>query len=185
MKSGYKKTIVRRDRRQPNRLDLRGTLKDTIPEIIVAIDISASMSEEEVHNIMIEVLAITRSRVDKIKIIECDDEIRKVYDIKTSKDIMKRSRKSGATKFSPVFKYIKDNRLSDRVLIYFTDGVGEKELTIKPTIKNVIWVLTGEEGLSLNKGIGIIKYIKSKHEKTEDGAAALQMIRGVIHDWAR
>lgn len=185
VKSGYKKTIVRRDRRQPSRLDLRGRLKDTIPEVIVAIDISASMSEEEVHKIMVEVLAITRSRVDKIKIIECDDEIRKVYDIKTPKDIMKRSRKSGATKFSPVFKYIKDNRLSDRVLIYFTDGVGEKELTVKPTIKNVIWVLTGEEKLSLNKGIGIIKHMKSKNQKKENGAAALEMIRGVIHDWAR
>lgn len=185
VKSGYKKTIVRRDRRQPNRLDLRGSLRDTIKEIIVAIDISASMSDEEIHKIMVEILAITRSKVNKIKIIECDDEIRRVYDIKSPKDIVKRSRKSGATRFSPVFEYINDNRLSDRVLIYFTDGVGEKELTVKPKIKNVIWVLTGDDNLSLNNKIGIIKNIRQKYKKKQDGAEALQIMRGVIHDWAR
>ena len=185
VKSGYKKTIVRRDRRQPNRLDLRGSLRDTIKEIIVAIDISASMNDGEIHKIMVEILAITRSKVNKIKIIECDDEIRRVYDIKSPKDIVKRSRKSGATRFSPVFEYINDNRLSDRVLIYFTDGVGEKELTVKPKIKNVIWVLTGDDNLSLNNKIGIIKNIRQKYKKKQDGAEALQIIRGVIHDWAR
>lgn len=185
VKSGYKKTIVRRDRRQPNRLDLRGSLRDTIKEIIVAIDISASMSDGEIHKIMVEILAITRSKVNKIKIIECDDEIRRIYDIKSPKDIVKRSRKSGATRFSPVFEYINDNRLSDRVLIYFTDGVGEKELTVKPKIKNVIWVLTGDDNLSLNNKIGIIKNIRQKYKKKQDGAEALQIMRGVIHDWAR
>ncbi|MBP1889199.1 putative metal-dependent peptidase [Clostridium moniliforme] len=185
VKSGYKKTIVRRDRRQPNRLDLRGSLRDTIKEIIVAIDISASMNDGEIHKIMVEILAITRSKVNKIKIIECDDEIRRVYDIKSPKDIVKRSRKSGATRFSPVFEYINDNRLSDRVLIYFTDGVGEKELTVKPKIKNVIWVLTGDDNLSLNNKIGIIKNIRQKYKKKQDGAEALQIMRGVIHDWAR
>lgn len=185
VKSGYKKTIVRRDRRQPNRVDLRGVLRDSIPEVIVAIDISASMSDEEVHKIMIEILSITRSRVDKIKVIECDDEIRRVYDIKTPKDIKARSKKNGATKFSKVFEYIKDNRLQDRVLIYFTDGEGEAELTIKPNIKNVIWVITGDSNLSLKKPFGTIKHINKTIKKSESGDAALQMIRGVIHDWAR
>lgn len=185
VKSGYKKTVVRRDRRQPNRMDMRGRLRDSIPEIIVAIDISASMSDSEFHKTLIEILAITRDRANKIKVIECDDNIRNVYDIKTPRDIKERSRKNGATKFSPVFEYIRENRLSDRVLVYFTDGVGEKELTVKPTVRNVIWVLTGEDDLSLREKFGIIKRIDGKPDKGEGGSAALEMIRGVIHDWAR
>ena len=84
-----------------------------------------------------------------------------------------------------MFEYIRENRLSDRVLVYFTDGVGEKELTVKPTVRNVIWVLTGEDDLSLRKKFGIIKKIDGKTDKGEGGSAALEMIRGVIHDWAR
>ncbi|MBM7833109.1 VWA-like domain-containing protein [Clostridium sardiniense] len=185
VKSGYKKTIVRRDRRQPDRVDLRGALRDTIPELIVAIDISASMSEDDVRKIMVEVLAITRSRVDKIKVIECDDMIRRVYDIRTPRDIKERSSKNGATKFSPVFEYIKDNRLSDRVLIYFTDGIGEEKLTVKPTLKNVIWVLTGEGKLSLKEKFGVIKHIKVKKKVGEGGSAAIEMMREVGHEWHR
>lgn len=183
IKSGYRKTVVRRDRRQPDRIDLRGVLRDSIPEVIVAIDISASMNEDDVHKIMVEVLAITRSRVDKIKVIECDDDIRRVYDIKTPKDIKERSNKNGATKFSPVFEYIKENRLSDRLLIYFTDGVGEEKLTIKPTCRNIIWVLTGENELSLKEKFGVIKRIETKKKVGEGGSAALEMLKEVQCEW--
>ena len=65
LRAGEKKTITRRNRRQPERLDIRGTLPNNIPEVIVAIDISASMSEEEVYKVMIEILEITKKRVRK------------------------------------------------------------------------------------------------------------------------
>ena len=183
IKSGYKKTIVRRDRRQPDRIDLRGVLRDAIPEVIVAIDISASMNEDDVHKIMVEILAITKSKVKKIKVIECDDDIRRVYDIKTPKDIKERSNKNGATKFSPVFEYIKENNLSDRLLIYFTDGVGEEKLSIKPTCRNIIWVLTGENTLSIKEKFGVIKRIESKKKTGEGGSAALEMLKEVQGEW--
>ena len=45
----YKKTIMRKNRRQPDRLDLRGKLPDHIIKIIIAIDTSGSMDEK--HNV--------------------------------------------------------------------------------------------------------------------------------------
>lgn len=185
VKSGYKKTIVRRDRRQSDRVDLRGKLKDSVPEIIVAIDISASMTQKDIEKIIIEVLGIIKGRVDKIKIIECDNEVRRVYNVKTPKDIKPRFNNSGSTKFSPVFDYINRNNLKDKLLIYFTDGVGEKELLISPKSKRIIWVLTGEDELSLKNSFGIIKKLNKDSVEGEGGSAALNMIRGVIHDWAR
>ena len=47
VESNKKKTITRRNRRQPNRLDLRGELRNHKAEIAVAIDISGSISDEE------------------------------------------------------------------------------------------------------------------------------------------
>lgn len=177
LRAGEKKTIMRRNRRQPERLDLRGSLPNNVPEVIVAIDISASMSDNEFNKILVEVLEITRTRTNKITVIECDNEVRRVYEIKSKNDIKKRYAKVGATKFSPVFKYIRDHKLRNSVLIYFTDGVGEKELEVKPFNNNTIWVLTGDEDLSLEKPYGEIKKITTKAEKGEGGSSGLEMIK--------
>ena len=177
LRAGEKKTIMRRNRRQPERLDLRGSLPNNVPEVIVALDISASMSDEEFNKILVEVLEISRIRTNKITVIECDNEIRRVYEIKSKNEIKKRVAKNGSTRFSPVFRYIKENNLKNHVLIYFTDGVGEKELEIKPIKSNTIWVLIGEEDLSLEKPYGEIKRIESKFEKGEGGTAGLEMIK--------
>lgn len=177
IRAGQKKTITRRNRRQPERLDIRGTLPNSIPEVIVAIDISASMSEPEIHKIMIEILDIAQNRTNKITVIECDNEIRRVYEMKSKKDIKKRLSNNGSTKFSPVFKYLSDKKLRNQILIYFTDGVGEKELEIKPITKNVIWVLTGDDELSLKYPFGRIKHIEARVEKGEGGGSGLQMVR--------
>ena len=177
LRAGEKKTIMRRNRRQPERLDLRGSLPNNVPEIIVALDISASMSDEEFNKILVEVLEISRIRSNKITVIECDNEIRRVYKIKSKNEIKKRVAKNGSTKFSPVFKYIKDNNLKNHILIYFTDGVGEKELEVKPLKSNTIWVLIGDEELSLKNPYGQIKRIEGKLEKGEGATFGLEMIK--------
>ena len=185
MRSGYKKTIMRRDRRQPERIDLRGKLPNMLPEITVAIDISASMSDEDIKKIMIEILALTQSRRGKITVIECDDKIRRIYKLRSPKDIRKRKSNTGSTAFSPVFEYMKENNLRNNILIYFTDGVGEKELTVKPVNNNTIWVLSGKEELSLEKPFGIIKRINQNKVVGEGKSSALDMIREVVSNLAR
>jgi len=185
LRSGYKKTIMRRDRRQPERIDLRGKLPNMLPEITVAIDISASMSDEDIKKIMIEILALTQSRRGKITVIECDDKIRRIYKLRSPKDIRKRKSNTGSTAFSPVFEYMKENNLRNNTLIYFTDGVGEKELTTKPVNNNTIWVLSGKEELSLEKPFGIIKRINQNKVVGEGKSSALEMIREVVSNLAR
>lgn len=184
-KSGYKKTTTRLDRRFPNRLDLRGRLPKRSPNILIAIDISASMSDKDVENILIEVLDISKNKSCNISVIECDDNIRSVYKLRGTKDIKPRAKKNGSTKFSPVFKYIKVNNLRDYILIYFTDGVGEKVLDIEPINDKTLWVLTGDSPLSLEKSYG--KVVKLEREKREAYGATygLEELRESIHDWPR
>lgn len=185
MKSGYKKTIVRRNRRQPERFDLRGTLPKNEAEVVVAIDISASMKDDEMKKILMEILSITHASKNKVTVIECDNEIRKVYKLRSDKDIQKRCRENGSTLFSPVFKYIRDKNMKNCILVYFTDGVGEKELEIKPFNKKTLWVICGDDELSLKEPYGEVKRIhREKYEKLE-GNIGLQMVNEVIHDWAR
>ncbi len=185
IKSGYKKTITRRDRRQPERLDLRGRLPKNEIELIVAIDISASMKEDDMHKILAEILSITSNVKNKVTIIECDNEIRNIYELRNESDIRKRSKNNGSTQFTPVFKYIIDNNLRNTVLIYFTDGVGEKELGVKPINKKIIWVISGSEELSLKNQYGEIKRINTEKKESIEGNIGLKMVNEAIHEWAR
>lgn len=183
-KRGYRKTITRKDRRMPNRLDLRGKLANHIPKILVAIDISASMTDAEVEKIIVEILSMAKAKDAEITVLECDDEIRRVSDLKTPKDMKPRVKKNGSTKFSPVFRYIKDNNLRDYILVYFTDGVGEKELDTKPINTKTIWVLTDkEEELSIEKPFGIIKRLDRK--AVEKAESSLDILRENINYWGR
>jgi len=167
--AGYKKTITRRDRRQPERLDLRGKLSRHIAEIAVAIDISGSVTDKEIEEIMSEVFSIVRNYPSDITIIECDSDIRRVYKASNIKQIKKKVNTRGNTKFTPVFEYLAKNRLRNHVLIYFTDGLGEEELGITPVHKNTIWVLTGKgEELSLKKSYGVIKRLSNVKVKEKE-----------------
>lgn len=184
VKSGYRKTITRRNRRQPERMDLRGRLANHIPELVIAIDISASMTDEDIKKIMVEILAIVRNREAKITVVECDNEIRRIYSLRSPKDIKPRSEKNGSTSFSPVFEYVREKGLNDSIIIYFTDGVGEKELKVKPLNKKIIWVLTGDEEFSLKNPVGEIKRINRKKVK-EEKVFALDLVREVVRDLNR
>lgn len=184
-RAGYRKTVTRKDRRQPERLDLRGRLPESIPEILVAIDISASMSDKEVKAIMREILNICRNKLGKIRVIECDSEIRRVYQLNSVKDIKPRMDKKGSTAFTPVFKYIKENNLRNYVLIYFTDGVGEKELAVKPVNYKTIWVLTGEEELSLEKPYGSITRLQRDRREKYETTYGLEALKEVLNEWQR
>jgi len=185
VKSGYKKTITRKNRRQPDRLDLRGILPRNETELIVAIDISASIKDTDIHKILVEIISITSSTKNKVTIIECDNEIRNVYELKNEKNIRHRAKNNGSTQFSPVFQYIIDNNLRKSVLIYFTDGVGERELKVKPINKNIIWVISGNEELSLKNSYGEIKRINTEQKEVIEANIGLKMINEAIHEWAR
>ncbi|PHV71026.1 hypothetical protein CS063_06735 [Sporanaerobium hydrogeniformans] len=151
-----KKTRMRRSRRQPDRLDLRGELRAHRAEIAVALDISGSMSDEEFKQAIKEVLGIVRSVNYEITVLECDDQIRRIYKVKSEKDLKERNPIRGGTKFTPVFDYANQHKIN--VLIYFTDGKGEEKLEIVPRGYRVLWIISGRgDKLSLKEPYGKVK----------------------------
>lgn len=179
--SGYKKTVTRKDRRQPDRLDLRGRLSKHIAEIVVAIDISGSVSDKEIGGIMAEIFSIVKNYPSEITILECDSEVRRAYKVTSIREVQKKLDTRGSTKFSPVFKYLADKKMKNHILIYFTDGLGEEELSERPVHKKTIWVLTGKgEELSLKNPYGVVKKlsnIKSKEPTLDYAPDAIKEYR--------
>ncbi|MGE5627958.1 MAG: VWA-like domain-containing protein [Solirubrobacterales bacterium] len=175
VESNKKKTITRRSRRQPERLDLRGHITSHKAKVAVAIDISGSISDEEFKQAVQEVLNIVKSYNHEITIIECDDQVRRVYKVTSAKDIKDRISTGGGTKFTPVFKYANSNRIN--LLVYFTDGKGEEELLTTPKGYRTLWVISGRgDNLSLKHPYGAVKKL-SNIEIKEDTIDLSDVVR--------
>lgn len=166
LESSKKKTVTRRSRRQPNRLDLKGELRGHRAKIAVAIDISGSISDAEFKQAMKEVLFIVKNYNSEVTIIECDSNIKRAYKVKSIKDIRNRVATGGGTQFTPVFEYI--NNSDTNLLIYFTDGKGEDKLKVTPKGFRTLWIISGRgDKLSLKEPYGVIKKLKDIEEKEE------------------
>ena len=167
IESHKKKTITRRSRRQPERLDLRGDLRSHRAEVAVALDISGSISDEEFKQAMKEVLSIVRNYKHEVTLIECDEQIRRVYQVRSMKDIRERMNRRGSTAFSPVFDYANKKKIN--LLVYFTDGKGEDQLKVIPRGYKVLWIISGRgDQLSLKEPYGVVKKLKKIEVKDKD-----------------
>ena len=154
--SGYKKTTMRRNRRQPERLELSGTLRQHKANVWVALDMSGSITDAEFTNALEQVLQIVHAYNHRITVVECDNEVRRTYTMESVKDVKPRLDVRGATAFSPVFSLANQNRVD--LLVYFTDGKGEERLREDPKGYKVLWVLTGENPqLSLHNPYGMVR----------------------------
>lgn len=164
VESNKKKTITRRNRRQPNRLDLRGELRNHKAEIAVAIDISGSISDEEFKQAVKEVLAIVKNYNHEITIIECDNEVKRAYKVKSIRDIKERCSTGGGTKFTPAIEYANNKNIN--LLIYFTDGKGEEKLGVIPRGYRTLWVISGRgDTISLKEPYGAVKKLSKVEVK--------------------
>jgi predicted metal-dependent peptidase len=145
----YRKTVTRKNRRQPERLDLRGSLPRYETELVVAVDTSGSMDSVDLRKSMNEIFEILKQTRNKVTIIECDAALQRVYNLDRPSDMKAVFKGRGGTRFSPVFGYIREKDLRNALLVYFTDGAGEEVLDEKPVNKNTLWILTGKGDMSL------------------------------------
>ena len=154
--AGKRKTRSRLNRRQPHRYDLSGSVDDKTLKIAVAIDTSGSVDDEQIARIFNEIFAIIAHRKFEMTVIECDAEIQRVYRVRTRADVKLSVKGRGGTAFEPVIEYVNNDRyFRDALLIYFTDGWGEREISRPLTYRN-LWVLTYGDYLSLEEPYGAV-----------------------------
>lgn len=132
-------------------------------------DPSGNMSLEDIISssglqvILSEVFNIIKKRNTKVTVIECDTKVNNVYIVKNPSDIKYQVRGRGGTSFSPVIEYINSNKYyRDSILIYFTDGYGNKAIP-KPLVYRNIWCLLDSDYLSVDKPYGAILNISTKY----------------------
>lgn len=120
------------------------TKKESI-DIIVSIDTSASISDNELTEFLSEMKGIADSfQLVNMTVVVCDMEIHHTLELKNAnpRDIQNLTTKGGGgTSHEPVFRWIEENKPNARLLIAFTDGMSD--FPEKPRQLKTIWALSG------------------------------------------
>lgn len=104
--------------------------------MLLAIDTSGSVSNDELMEFMNEIHHIYKAGVD-ITIVQCDTRITSIEKYNGNWDMAIHGR--GGTYFDPVIEYFNEHIKEFTSLVYFTDG--EASASIKPK-GNTLWVLS-------------------------------------------
>ena len=131
------RTFTKKQRRKENHRysDNPGLRVKMRQKMLVAIDTSASVNNDELTEFMNEIYHLYRSGV-AIEIVQCDTKINSIKEYKGKFELEISGR--GGTSFDPVLDYYIDNPKFTS-LVYFTDG--EAYTKLKPN-KNILWVLS-------------------------------------------
>jgi len=138
------KVFTKKIRRKENRRfsDNPGLKIKMRQHMLLAIDTSGSVSDDELKEFMNEIHHIYKAGVD-ITIVQCDTSIRSIEPYKGKNDLKVQGR--GGTEFDPVLDYYNANNKKYTSLVYFTDG--ECDANVKPK-GNVLWVISERSELN-------------------------------------
>jgi len=129
--------------KRPNRrfgFNQPGRATQRIARIVIAVDTSGSVSDEELKMFFSEIYAIQKVYPVQISVIQADSKVQKVDTLRKGQMYKGEIEGRGGTNFIPVFNYIKEKHLNVDLLLYLTDGFGD--FPKKQPSYSVLWVLT-------------------------------------------
>jgi hypothetical protein len=147
------KVFTKKIRRKENRRfsDNPGLKIKMRQHMLLAIDTSGSVSNEELIEFMNEIHHIYKAGVD-ITIVQCDTKIHSIETYRGKNDLNVHGR--GGTEFDPVLEYYNENSKKYTSLVYFTDG--ECNASVRPK-GNVLWVISERSELNTDLPGKVIK----------------------------
>lgn len=113
-----------------------------LEEIVIAVDTSGSVSEEELTQFTTETSYILHELApERVQFLQCDAEINEATEYTRESLPLKVSYKGrGGTRFSPVIDYVNEHHPNTAALVYLTD-LGSDDFGDKPQYP-VLWVTT-------------------------------------------
>jgi predicted metal-dependent peptidase len=123
-------------------MDYPGTNIKRKTKVLVAIDTSGSVSDEELMKFMEQIYLISKTDCE-VTCVECDTEMYEPWLFNKNRQISFKGR--GGTSFDPVLEYF--NKEPYNGLIYFTDGYCSTSIS---TNKKILWVVTSNGTMEFN-----------------------------------
>ena len=154
-KVNSRKTILRRDRRNPNFEHLKGRTKDRMFDLLLISDVSGSVSDQALYSLWGEVRHICDVTKTPVKLIQVDTRPSEPEELKkTTKTIVRKA--CGGTNLSSAIQKARDKGIKFNAIVVTTDGylspsdVAEFQATGVP----VIWLIeaSGQIMSEMNQG---------------------------------
>jgi predicted metal-dependent peptidase len=141
-RANTRRTLMRRDRRFPNRPDIKGKTKDRVFSLLVISDVSGSVSDDALIELLGEVRNICKLTNTPVNLIQVDTEPKEPEKLLKNTTIIER-KANGGTLLSPAIKKADETRLEYNAIVVTTDGwldTYDVEAFTK-TNKRVIWLI--------------------------------------------
>jgi predicted metal-dependent peptidase len=141
-KLNTKKVLYKTNRRMPHRQELKGTIKDRTFELVVVVDESGSMSNDEINYGLNEIRAICKMQNSTVKVLHIDTEVKEISSFGKTDTVYKRS-SCGGTYMYPAIEYMTEHKIKHDAIIFITDGEIENvdDWEIQPN-KPIIFLTT-------------------------------------------
>jgi len=121
------------------------SLRSAQLDIVVALDTSGSISDDEIAQCLAEINALKGQMRARVTLFACDAALAQddpwVYEPWEEFTAPDELTGGGGTSFKPVFEYVEKHQQAPDLLVYFTDADGEFPETM-PTYP-VIWLIKG------------------------------------------
>ncbi len=125
------------------------SLRSTELNLVVAVDVSGSIDEDEFGEFMTEVDALKAQIRARVTLLTCDsaitDESPWIFEAWETCRLPERVMGGGATDFRPVFEWVASQDRQPDVLIYFTDAAGRFP-ALAPAY-DVLWLIKGSRAV--------------------------------------
>lgn len=122
------------------------SLRSAQVNLMVALDISGSISAQEMSEFISEIDAVKGQMRARITLLACDTGLSKegpwYYEPWEDFELPRRFSGGGGTRFTPVFEWTDRQDMAPDLLLYFTDAQGE--FPPKPPVYPVIWLVKGK-----------------------------------------
>jgi predicted metal-dependent peptidase len=102
---------------------LPGLYNEEMGEIVLVVDTSGSINEEELNVFAGEMQDICSSFKAKITVLFVDTKVCHTQVIEPDEDFQLEPKGGGGTDFRPGFEYLEQEQIEPKCLVYFTDGV--------------------------------------------------------------
>lgn len=150
-RSDKRSTIKRKNRRFPDRKDLRGTTKNRTFELLVVADVSGSMNDEALVETLNEIHHICKLTNTDVNLIQVDTEAHEPELLKKNSKTFTR-KANGGTYLNKALEKAKECKLNYDAIVVCTDGglFSDDIDYFKNLNKRIIW-LVEKEGNIMDK----------------------------------
>jgi len=158
---GTRSTIMRQDRRFPNRQDLRGKIKDRKFNLLVIVDVSGSMSDKAIVTTLGEVSHICNFTKTDVDLIQIDTEAYLPEKLsKTTKTVSRKG--SGGTEIHSALDMAYKHNIDYQAVVVLTDGcLFDDDITYFQRLKKkVIWLIESEGNIMDEMNTGRMQAFK-------------------------